>query len=296
MNQNKPFAPMLASSLDDVDLNSLRYPFMVSPKLDGIRCIIENGVPMTRNKKPIRNKYVFEYLSGLPPLDGELVVGSATDAHCMNNTSSGIMSSAGQPDFHYHVFDRFDIQGEFTLRIAGAQGAVAGLNLDRVSLVGHDEVGSADDLLRYEAEVLQLGYEGVMLRAPLGPYKQGRSTPREQYLLKLKRFIEGEAVVFALEEAMENMNPLTKDELGRAKRTSHQENKEGKGMIGAIWARSEQYGEMKIAPGVMNHAARINNWSFQEQVIGKTVSWRAFGYGMKDLPRFPRFYGFREDL
>lgn len=290
------FKPMLSASLDDVDITSLKYPFLVSPKIDGIRCLIKDGNPTTRNMKPIRNKHVLKYLTGLPALDGELVVGSPTDALCMNNTQSGIMSFEGEPDFHYYVFDDLEVQGNFCLRAASAQGKVLALGMDRVSFVGHDEIYSAADLERYEAEVLQLGYEGVMLRAPDGPYKYGRSTLRESYLLKLKRFIDGEAVVVSLEEAMENMNPLTKDALGRAKRSSHQENKEGKGMIGAIWAQSAQYGLMRLAPGVMNHIYRQRYWNNQGHIIGRTVSWRAFGYGMKDTPRFPRFYGFREDL
>lgn len=290
------FKPMLSASLDDVNLDSLNYPYLVSPKIDGIRCLTKDGNPTTRNMKPIRNKHVLKYLTGLPNLDGELVVGPPTDALCMNNTQSGIMSFEGEPDFHYYVFDDLEVQGTFSLRAASAQGKVAALGMDRVSFVGHDEIRSAADLVRYETEVLQLGYEGVMLRSPGGPYKYGRSTLRENHLLKLKRFIDGEAVVVSLEEAMENMNPLTRDALGRAKRSTHQENKEGKGMVGAIWAQSAQYGLMKLAPGVMTHYDRRFYYENPTHITDRLVTWRAFGYGMKDTPRFPRFYGFREDL
>jgi len=37
-----------------------------------------------------------------------------------------------------------------------------------------------------------------MLRHPQSPYKQGRSTPKEAYLLKVKRFSDGEAVIVDL--------------------------------------------------------------------------------------------------
>ena len=47
--------PMLAV---DADVENIKYPVLCSDKLDGIRCIILNGVAYSRSLKPIRNKYV----------------------------------------------------------------------------------------------------------------------------------------------------------------------------------------------------------------------------------------------
>jgi hypothetical protein len=41
--------PMLAGKVEDVQL--LRYPALVSRKLDGIRCVIRDGVACSRNGK-----------------------------------------------------------------------------------------------------------------------------------------------------------------------------------------------------------------------------------------------------
>lgn len=297
MNPSKLFAPMLSAPLDDVNLETLRYPFIVSPKLDGIRCIIKDGIAYTRNLKPVRNDYVRKCLAGLPNLDGELIVGSPTHSLCMNNTQSGIMSIKGEPDFGYYVFDTYNKpEAGFESRLSAARAMVEGCGKDRVYSVPHVTVDTYSDLLAYEQDTLNDGYEGVMLRAANGPYKYGRSTLREGYLMKLKRFIDGEATVVGIEEAMENLNPLTRDALGRAKRSHHQENKEGKAMVGVIWADSPKWGRMRLSPGTMNHNDRTKYFVSPETLIGKSVHWRAFGYGMKDTPRFPRFYGLREDI
>ena len=51
----------------------------------------------------------------------------------------------------------------------------------------HDLVQAPTQLADWEQRYLAQGYEGVMLRHPAGPYKPGRSTAREAWLLKLKR-------------------------------------------------------------------------------------------------------------
>lgn len=288
---------MLAASLDGVDLETLRFPLYISPKLDGIRCIIHEGIAYSRNAKPIRNRFVQKWAAELDGLDGELIVGSETDPLCMNNTQSGIMSADGEPDFCFHAFDLWGKGGGFQERFRQLQDGTqwpAALK-ERFKVVNHTIVRDATELRRAEAFYLEKGYEGVMARSLHGPYKQGRSTLREGYLLKLKRFMDGEATVVAIEEAMENGNELQRDELGRAKRTSHQENLRPKGMVGVIIVQDPTWGTMRLSPGVMTHRERVLYWNNPTDLKGQRVHWRAFGYGVKDTPRFPRFYGIRED-
>jgi DNA ligase 1 len=68
--------PMLASPAGPL----IPYPMLLSPKLDGIRCLIINGVVCGRSLKPIPNRFV-QQLFGRPELnglDGELIVGPPT--------------------------------------------------------------------------------------------------------------------------------------------------------------------------------------------------------------------------
>jgi DNA ligase-1 len=139
-----------------------------------------------------------------------------------------------------------------------------------------------------EEDFLSHGYEGVMLRDPNGPYKHGRSTLREGFLMKLKQFTDGEAVVVRLEEGHHNQNELERDELGRAKRSRHQENLIPSRMVGTIIALDPLWGELRISPGTMPHHDRELFWMTKGQgLIGKTIHWRSFGYGVKDKPGSP---------
>jgi len=55
-------------------LESVKYPVYVSPKLDGIRCLVENGVCYSRKWKPLPNKQLQEWASALPEEDRKSVV------------------------------------------------------------------------------------------------------------------------------------------------------------------------------------------------------------------------------
>lgn len=280
-----PFKPMLSASLDGVDLATLRYPLLASPKLDGVRCIVWEGVAYSRNAKPIRNKFVQAWAKGLHNLDGELIVGSPTDPHCLANTQSGVMSFEGEPDFKFYVFDA----PERTTLTRGAAN-------ERVVAVEQRQVNCELAILELETVWLAAGYEGLMLRDPAGPYKHGRSTLREGYLMKLKRFQDGEATVVALEEGSHNQNELERDELGRAKRSKVSAGLIPSGMVGTIIVNDPAWGELRLSPGTMTHAERIALLASPGSIVGRVVHWRSFGYGVKDKPRFPRYYGIREDL
>lgn len=293
------FKPMLAADLAAVDneFDYLRFPMLVSPKLDGVRCIVWEGVAYSRNAKPIRNKFVQKWASAYHNLDGELIVGEPTGGNVLGR-SMAVTAIEGEPDFTFHLFDSVERRSpEYHANAAWLTEEFRGE--PRIQWVPHWTCQSAAEAALSEETWLTEGYEGIMLRAPDGPYKHGRSTLREGWLIKVKRFTDGEGVVIGLEEAEENTNPATKDELGRTKRSSAKSGKVGKGMVGTIIIRDPKWGEMRLSPGAMTHEDRRMYWAGKDckmpdyLLIGKRVHWRAFGYGLKDKPRFPRFYGLR---
>jgi DNA ligase-1 len=283
---------MLSASLDGVSLSDLRYPLLASPKLDGIRCIVWEGVAHSRNGKPLRNKFVQAWASKYHNLDGEIIVGDPTDRLCLNRTHA-VMAFEGEPDFNLYLFDAPDHDGVFRDRLFDV--TVQHIDEPRIIPVVHELVPNALELAIIEAKFLNQGYEGVMLRDPNGPHKNGYSTLKEGWLMKLKRFLDGEAVVTGLEEAMENRNTLRQDEMGYAKRSTFAENMYPKDMIGTLICQDKEWGELRVGPGVMTHNERIALWKNPKSIVGKVIHWRSFGYGVKDRPRFARFYGIRED-
>lgn len=305
------FKPMLASP---VELNKLRFPLMLSPKLDGIRALVMNGIVMSRSLKPIPNIRVQELFGHLEGYDGELIVGNPTDKECFCNTTSGVMSRNGEPEVYYHVFDRHDLKLFWQERYDRLDDS------EFVIPVNHHHVMSYNTILEWEEEYIEQGYEGVMLRDPDGPYKFGRSTAREGWLLKLKRFKDSEALVIGMEEKMHNANEATIGELGQTKRTSHQENLIPLNTMGALIVRDLNTGiEFNIGTGFSdeNRARWWSLWrnaSVEEGDIrlrqnnggsiikfanpNLIVKYKFFATGSKDKPRFPTYIGIRntEDM
>lgn len=287
---------MLASKAPDLAL--LRFPLLASPKLDGIRCCIIDGVPMSRNLKPIPNRFVRETLYGLPPFDGELICGAPTGADVWNRSQSGIMSADGEPDFTFHVFDaigcpdmrpfadRFDAVGAWLNDAAERTG---GLHPDFVSLVDHVQIDTLAELQAFEEQCVAAGYEGVMLRDPRGPYKFGRSTAREGWLMKLKRFEDYEAVCIGAVEQMHNGNEMTRDELGRAKRSSAKAGKTGKGTLGALVCQRDGV-TFEVGSG-FDDATRAALWA--RLPVLELVTFKCQGFTPDGKPRFPVFKGVR---
>jgi DNA ligase-1 len=145
--------------------------------------------------------------------------------------------------------------------------------------------------------MVNLGYEGAIVRDPRAPYKEGRSTVKQGWMLKVKRFADDEAEVIGTVEQMRNDNEATVDELGYTKRSHHKEGKTAAGVLGALSVRGTtgQFKgvEFEIGTGFTAEQRR-NLWAGREYLIGKLVSYKYFPVGVKDKPRFPTFKAFRD--
>lgn len=281
--------PMLAETCEDI--NSLVFPVLATPKLDGIRCVKVNGVAMSRKFIAIPNLYIQKHISGIAAsdLDGEIMIPGAT----FNQTQSTVMRADGEPRFEYHVFDY--VSAGITQPYSKRMEVLKELELPAWCVrILPRVINSPEELMVYEAECLSDGYEGVMIRSPNSPYKLGRSTVRESYLLKIKRFSDSEACVLGFEERMHNANEATKDELGHTKRSSHKANMVPTDTLGAFVVRDIHNGkEFKVATG-LDDAYRKHIWQNKDNYLGKVLKYKYQPSGMKDLPRFPVFVGFRD--
>lgn len=223
----KPFRCMLSAKVEEPeDFEQLRYPLMLSPKLDGIRCTVRKGEPRTRANEKIPNRYIRAMLSGLPGVDGEIVIGSpcARDENgrslVFQNTNGPVRAFGGEPQFRLYVFDHAGKPSlPFVERLISAR-RICQKHPNFLFYVQHHWVHDLEHLLRLERMYTKMGYEGVMLRDPYGPYKQGRATLREGWLTKVKRFKDAEAVVVGMEPLQRNKNEATKSKLGLTKRSS----------------------------------------------------------------------------
>lgn len=289
------FKPMLAprevpQSFPDY-FKKLQYPLLVSPKLDGIRCVIKEGKCKSRTFKDIRSSQVQELFSGLDDYDGELIAGNPCDPDVYLRTDSHVMSfDKPHPEMAYHVFDFTDpgmLDLPFKDRFEILQEVVAGDGHLNVQIVPHTYVNNEEELLTKEEEFLEMGYEGVMLRNPFGKYKCGRATFRENLIYKLKRFEDDEGIIIGFEERQKNTNEQTRDDLGYAKRSKAQEGMVGANTLGKFIVDFHGV-TIKVAPGKFKHDSLEYIWNNQEKFLGKPIKFRHFPHGVKDLPRHPR--------
>lgn len=283
------FKPMLASP---ANLDIVKFPVLASPKLDGIRCVVHEGQAKSRMLKPIPNCFVRETLSSprMHDLDGEIVTYTDGKLDDFNTTQSKIMTQDGVvDDFMFYAFDNFKAPMlPFVDRIREVPYAT-----DRYQRrLPHELVQNLDDLHKLCEQHIQLGYEGTMIRSPSGHYKFGRSTAREQGLLKIKRFHDAEAVVVGLTELMRNGNEATTNALGRTERSSHKANMIPSGTMGTIVANWNGV-EFEIGTGYTQQQ-RQEYWHSLKP--GTKITFKYQEVSKYGVPRFPVFLGIRRDL
>jgi DNA ligase-1 len=111
-------------------------------------------------------------------------------------------------------------------------------------------------------------------------------------MMKLKRFLDDEAVVVGMEELMHNANPAFTNELGHTAHTSHQANQVPMMKLGALVVEWKGL-RFKIGTG-FSDAERHNIWCNGTRNFGRVVKFKYLEVGMKDLPRHPVFLGWRD--
>lgn len=292
--------PMLAVnmpvSISEDAIKAMKFPFLGSPKVDGVRCLVIDGVAYSRNLKRIRNLHVQSLLGRAEynGFDGELVVDNPNDPDVYRKTNSAVSTIAGTSAVKLYVFDDVSvINMQFKNRVEVLKNRVEVLDPEIVRVLPQQEVGSYQEILNLEAGLLQEGYEGVMLKGVHSAYKLGRTTLREGTFFKVKRFSDSEAVVLGFEELLHNNNTKTVSELGNSVRSSHREGMTPAGTLGALKVRDLLTGvEFNIGSG-LTAEERLEVWENQENYLHRVLSYKYFEVGVKDKPRHPVFKGFR---
>lgn len=296
------FKPMLAK---DADPAKLTFPLFGQPKLDGIRASIVDGKLLSRTLKPIPNAEIRQALErpAFEGLDGELIVGEPTAADCYRRTSSFVMApdKTDEP-WAFFAFDKWDDVGPFNMRYNEVSTIAAAHNWTDIPIfaLGPVQLDNLAELENYEAEQLELGMEGIIVRDPVAPYKFGRSG-KAGPLLKIKRFIDFEAEVIGVYEENHNANVATTNELGRTARSSAKAGKIGKGTLGGLILRAlngaAEGVEFRCGTG-FDAAMRADLWIewHKQPFTGRIVKVKSFPIGVKDKPRHPVYVGMRSSI
>ena len=294
------FKPMLAV---DAEMDKVKFPMLVSVKLDGIRALIVDGVVMSRNMTPFPNKQL-QAKFGRPEFnnfDGELIDGPPTAKDAFARSQS--VTKSHDKKVHTTMFYVFDIVCDlpFQERVAKVSKTIMDLDTKRIcSIVQQQRVENVEELVCMEDKVVEAGWEGLMGRSLESPYKHGRSTVKEGYLLKFKRFSDDEAQVLGAIEQERNDNVATTDALGHTKRASLKGNMVGKGTLGAFQVKilTGKFKDVTMTIGTgWTAAERHELWTSYMELGDPEAFARKWGVinfkhqpsGADKAPRFPIF-------
>jgi hypothetical protein len=295
--------PMLAS---DWDKSKVMFPVYVQPKIDGVRGLNMTGDLLARSLKKHKNRHVTALFShpDLVGLDGEFAAQRETHPDLCRLTSSAMSTITGQPFVLWWLFDYVTLATKdltYAQRYEQLVLRVAYLQQQNPRWASHLRVipnARCDDmqaLLEWDKMHLDAGFEGTIIRDPYGKHKQGRSTVNERGLLRIKTFVDAEAVVIRFEEGQENGNVAQTNELGKTFRTTHAENMIPNGQVGTIVARIVDTDQViNVSPGNMTAEERKYWWSHRVEGPGKVFTFKHFPKGVKDLPRFPTWKCWRD--
>jgi DNA ligase-1 len=295
--------PMKGDSVED--LSQIRLPAYAFRKIDGFRCVLAHR-PLTSRLSPFPNIHFDKELSDLPllgnMLDSEATVGDKRGKGVLGRTSSGLTSKDGKPDFHLWCFDTPSYaEREFDERLDITEQLIEKLGHPRVHFLRPKLIHNLADLQAYVDKSLKLGYEGIITRSRDGRYKFGKSTLREQGMLKVKPFDTFEAVITGYFEEMENTNEARREATGKLKRSSSKEGKVPKGSLGGFIGNLVD-SKGKVIPnkapvrvgGGFTARQRKDFWAIRDELVasGSVMRCSKQLMGEKDSPRHPNF----EDL
>lgn len=278
---------------------------LASYKMDGIRATAINGTLVSRSLTPIRSAFAQRHFGASHGYDGELICGDPVDSNVFQLTDSAVMTIGDERPLVWYLFDDWSASGGFLERSNMVRSIVeASMDLSKhCRWLEQFYVDSPDKAAVLEEQAVGLGYEGLILRRIDGPYKCNRSTLKEGWMLKLKRFQSAEARVIGFEERMHNANEAKTDARGFTKRSSSQGAKVGMGTLGAL----KVVGIGDWFPGVhfnlgvfkgFSHEDLQKIWNNREQYLNRIATYEFQNVSVVEAPRQPRLKGFRspEDM
>ncbi|MFO0841102.1 MAG: DNA ligase [Gemmataceae bacterium] len=260
VNAPKEGPPVLLAETWDTEADLTGW--WMSEKLDGVRAYWDGQQFWSR----LGNTFVAPdwFVEGLPavPLDGELWIGRKAFQRTV-----GIVRRHDRPkewgEVRFVAFDAPAHGGAFEVRLRYLDDLLRRAGARFVQGLEHKACRGIDHLRAELDRVEQLGGEGLMLRQPGSLYCAGRSAT----LLKVKRFLDAEAVVVGLEP-------------GKGKH---------KGKMGALSVKLPDGTLFSLGTG-FSDAERAN-----PPGLGAVVTFRYQELSDGGVPRFPSFVRVRAD-
>jgi DNA ligase 1 len=279
-------------------LEQIKTPCIATPKIDGVRATVrqmDDGIfVLSRNGKKIPNQSIQYFLARPEYLnfDGEIVAGEATGNEVFKRSQS--FCNTIDPDlsikFTFFVFDLY-----------GRKDSIMQIPNDhRSPLVQPIPTTWCDDyavLKKYHDYALSRGYEGIVTRTvEPAAYKEGRSTLKEQLMIRVKPHCSGTATIIDVEEAFQNTEIKISETTGLQSRGLKKENLIGKNTLGAFVVYDKELDKtFKIGSMRLTSQEKLNLWARKEHLHGLLVEYNYKELTHLGTPREPVFVAFRAE-
>lgn len=266
-------------------MKKLRYPVIASLKMDGVRALMTEKGLVSRRLKLIPNDQLRSQAREYLKLGDDMELWSPLLPY--NDIQSIVMSEKHENSLmiNFLLIDNFSFCLPYSKRLEMLKG--------RSNEPEIHWCFSATELFEKERLFIDNLGEGICFRIPDSPYKNGRSTLKEQYLVKLCRSVTDECTIIGFGEALENQNTKELDSLGLTKRASFNAYFIGKDTLGFIKVQNKNGLEFSIGTGFDNKL-RKQIWDNKDEYMGKQLTYKSKAHGIKNKPRCPSFVGFRE--
>ena len=275
-----------SESITKAMLPGLKYPLFASPKYDGIRALSIGQQPISRHAKLLPNRDLQYAFKHMPPVDGEVLVPGD-----FNKVQSAIMSqnTCVADKFSYFVFDTTELDWHtkrFDARLTRVE-ELAKNAPPQVQIAPLRLCNSPAEVIAFYEEVLAYDhpwdYDGLILRSQSAPYKYGRSTLKQEWMLKMKPWDDAEGVIVGFEELMRNLDTSCK----------RKENMVPGGMLGKFVVQWNGQ-EFNVGGGKnLTVERRLHYWNNQAMYLGKKLTFKHLGLSEYGVPRHPNYKGIR---
>ena len=246
-------------------------PFIIQPKYDGVRCRAiptETGYLLVSSEEnviysvPHINEAVGQDFRDVE-IDGELYCHGMSFENIVSITSRTVNLHPDRLVIKFHIFDLVipNVQMERTLTLSNHS-----INSRYLEKSPYWVCENLDDIMRAYDNLINLGYEGIIVRNAYAVYERKRST----WVMKFKPKKEDEYEIIGYQEEIDiSGNP--------------------KGSLGALVCKSGDGNTFNVGTGY-KELERDSLWKSRQEIVGKLlrVKYQHLTSG-KQVPRFPVF-------
>lgn len=305
------FHPMLYPN-ESVSYDVITKPYMVSYKMDGLRCVFKNGHMLSRSLKEIPNKQLQERFAQLKKMsienneiyDGELYSDDLTFQEITHFCMTDDLKSEELPEsIKFYCFDFVKgeaINDENKTEIASIRyehiEKMDKLNIPFFIAVNQTLIETPEEVENIFKIAVDSGFEGLIIKNPDSKYRYKRITSKSGDGYKYKPYRTYDAMIIGVEQATK-VDPNAERKVNELGYHKTSQKKDDRILIDKASAFLVRLGDKTLKVTLaMTDEEKTEVWTDRDKYIGHWIEFKGMDVGAKDVPRHPVLLKFRQDL